>query len=86
MKLVGLTGGIACGKSTVSRMLRDEGITVVDCDQISHDVMAKVVIQLRRELPDLVRLACIYLSGYFAVGKVGLQPCRLHFWPRRPSA
>ncbi|MGC8489847.1 MAG: dephospho-CoA kinase [Clostridia bacterium] len=36
MKLVGLTGGIASGKSTVSRLLRESGISVVDADQIVH--------------------------------------------------
>ena len=36
MKIVGLTGGIACGKSTVSAMLRDaHGLPVVDADEIA---------------------------------------------------
>ncbi|MEN0058299.1 MAG: dephospho-CoA kinase [Bdellovibrio sp.] len=39
MKWVGLTGGIACGKSTVSRMLREIGFQVVDADQIAHEVV-----------------------------------------------
>lgn len=32
--LVGLTGGLASGKSTVARWLRDEGFEVVDADRI----------------------------------------------------
>ncbi len=41
MKVIGLTGGIASGKSTVSRILREEfGIPIVDADQISRDVVA----------------------------------------------
>eukprot|EP01043_Picozoa_sp_COSAG02_P014005 COSAG02_NODE_569_length_20206_cov_5.631223_8_plen_180_part_00 len=36
MKIVGLTGGIACGKSTVSAMLRDaHALPVVDADEIA---------------------------------------------------
>lgn len=36
MKIVGLTGGIACGKSTVSGMLRDtHALPVVDADEIA---------------------------------------------------
>jgi len=35
----GLTGGIACGKSTVARILGDLGAVVIDADQISRDVV-----------------------------------------------
>ena len=36
MKIVGLTGGIACGKSTVSACLRDtHGLPLVDADAIA---------------------------------------------------
>jgi dephospho-CoA kinase len=42
MKLVGLTGGIACGKTTVSSVLKQLGIPVIDCDEIAHDVVRKV--------------------------------------------
>lgn len=34
MKLVGLTGGIATGKSTVSKMLQELGIPVIDADEV----------------------------------------------------
>lgn len=36
MKLIGLTGGIASGKSTVSGMLREQGATVLDADAVYH--------------------------------------------------
>ncbi len=39
MKWIGLTGGIACGKSTVSRLLKERGIAVIDADEISKDVV-----------------------------------------------
>ncbi len=35
----GLTGGIACGKSTVSELLRKSSISVVDADQIAKEVV-----------------------------------------------
>jgi len=38
---VGLTGGIASGKSTVSSMLRALGAVVIDADQLARDVVAK---------------------------------------------
>ncbi|WP_309897293.1 dephospho-CoA kinase [Archangium sp.] len=39
MKLHGLTGGIASGKSTVSRMLRELGAHVLDADVIAREVV-----------------------------------------------
>jgi dephospho-CoA kinase len=39
MKLYGLTGGIASGKSTVSRMLRELGAHVLDADVIAREVV-----------------------------------------------
>ena len=37
----GLTGGIASGKSTVSRLFREAGAFVIDADEIAHDVIRK---------------------------------------------
>ena len=38
---VGLTGGIASGKSTVSAMLRELGAVVIDADALAREVVAK---------------------------------------------
>jgi dephospho-CoA kinase len=38
--LVGLTGGIGAGKSTVSAMLAERGAVVVDADQIARDLQS----------------------------------------------
>ncbi|MBM4379127.1 MAG: dephospho-CoA kinase [Deltaproteobacteria bacterium] len=40
MRMVGLTGGIASGKSTVSAMLRELGAEIIDADQVARDVVA----------------------------------------------
>lgn len=39
MKVIGLTGGIASGKSTVSKYLKDQGIPILDADQIAKDLV-----------------------------------------------
>ena len=37
--VIGLTGGIACGKSTVSAYLRQKGISVSDADLVAREVV-----------------------------------------------
>lgn len=37
--IIGLTGGIATGKSTVATMMAEEGLPVVDADVIAREVM-----------------------------------------------
>lgn len=57
MLVIGLTGGIACGKSTVAEMLRALGARVVDADEVARQVMtpgspvlARVVERFGREI------------------------------------
>jgi len=39
MVLVGLTGGIASGKSLVAKLLKDLGAYIIDADEIAHKVI-----------------------------------------------
>lgn len=39
VKIVGLTGGIATGKSTVASMLRELGAEIVDADELAREVV-----------------------------------------------
>ncbi|KAI4349640.1 hypothetical protein L6164_010204 [Bauhinia variegata] len=41
MRLVGLTGGISSGKSTVSNLFKSEGIPIVDADVVARDALKK---------------------------------------------
>jgi dephospho-CoA kinase len=40
MRVIGLTGGIASGKSTAARTLAELGARVVDADQVARDIVA----------------------------------------------
>lgn len=40
MQLIGLTGGIASGKSTIARRLAEHGAVHLDADQLARDVVA----------------------------------------------
>lgn len=41
VRRIGITGGIASGKSTVTTLLRQKGFTVLDADAIYHQLIAK---------------------------------------------
>lgn len=39
VRVIGLTGGIASGKSTVSRILKELGAEIIDADVLAHEVV-----------------------------------------------
>lgn len=49
--IIGITGGIASGKSTVSQYLKENGFLVVDADQLSKDALTvdkRCILQVRK--------------------------------------
>ena len=40
VRIIGITGGIASGKSTVTEFLRRQGYQVIDADQVVHELQA----------------------------------------------
>ena len=49
MKVIGLTGGIGSGKSTVSRFLAELGAVIIDADKVGHEAL-KPETELWREV------------------------------------
>ena len=49
MKLIGLTGGIGSGKSTVARFLAELGAVVIDVDKIGHEIL-KADTEIKRKV------------------------------------
>ncbi len=47
-KIIGLTGGIATGKTTVSNILRQAGIPVIDADEVARQVQTPDSVGLTR--------------------------------------
>ncbi|MBV8803236.1 MAG: dephospho-CoA kinase, partial [Gammaproteobacteria bacterium] len=61
MYVIGLTGGIASGKSTVSALFEKKGITIIDTDQLARqltdigkDALQKIALHFGKNilLPD----------------------------------
>ncbi len=48
MKIIGLTGGIGSGKSTVSRFLAELGAVIIDADKVGHDALKDA--EIRQEI------------------------------------
>ncbi len=67
MRVIGLTGGIAAGKSLVARRLRERGAAVIDADGVARDVVAPGTRGLRE-------IAAIWPE---VVGPTGLDRRRL---------
>jgi dephospho-CoA kinase len=54
VRLIGLTGGIASGKSTVSRILRELGAHVLDADELAREAAkpgSPALLELSRRFP-----------------------------------
>jgi dephospho-CoA kinase len=49
MKVIGLTGGIASGKSTVAQFLEELGAVIIDADSLWHEAL-RADSELRREI------------------------------------
>jgi dephospho-CoA kinase len=50
MRVLGITGGIATGKSTVTQMLADLGAPTVSADALAHDLLAPGTVTTRAVL------------------------------------
>lgn len=69
-RVIGLTGGIATGKSTVSQIFRELGVPVVDADHIARQVVAKGSEALQ-ELVDLLGTEILKPDGSLNRARLG---------------
>ena len=96
--LIGLTGGIACGKSEVGRILEGLGVPVIDTDHLAHETMkpgtaihrrikaafGPGVIQATGEI-DRARLGRIVFSDRRALNALNaiVHPAVIRLWKKR---
>ncbi len=70
MLKIGLTGGIGCGKSTVSRLFEQLDVPILDADEVSHRL-----VQIGQ--PALETIRCVFGSEMLlengALNRVGLK-------------
>ena len=89
MKLIGLTGGIGAGKSTVSAALRERGAVIVDADAITKELQqpgTEVFAKMLAELGDgiLAGDGTLDRQGLAAIvfnDKEKLQKLQAIVWP-----
>jgi len=70
MKVIGLTGGIGSGKSTVARFLVELGAVIVDLDKVGHEVLRKGS-QAREQVVNEFGKDIITANGEIDRGKLG---------------
>ena len=69
MKIIGLTGGIGSGKSTVSRFLAELGAVIVDADKVGHNALKAP--EIRREIIDAFGEQVLTPGGDIDRGRLG---------------
>lgn len=72
MKVIGLTGNIGCGKSTVARMLREQDVATIDADAVAREIRhndadARAAIIRRFGTYDAAELATIVFADATAL-------------------
>ncbi|MDP9250475.1 MAG: dephospho-CoA kinase [Chloroflexota bacterium] len=72
MKVIGLTGNMGCGKSTVAGMLRERGVAIIEADAVArqlrtNDDLVRRRIEERFGTVDAARLGSIVFSDRAAL-------------------
>ena len=56
-KVIGVTGSIGCGKSTVCKLIQNLGYNVIDCDKVGHDILLP-------DMKDILKLSKLLVMIY----------------------
>jgi dephospho-CoA kinase len=74
--VIGIVGGIASGKSTVTRVLAGLGCDIIDADKVAHDVLQlpEVVFEVRAAFGDSIWQPTTNTIDRKALGKIVFAP------------
>lgn len=70
MKIIGLTGGIGSGKTTVSKYLSEKGFPVIDADQVSREIVEPGM-KATKAIEAAFGIEMIHLNGSLNRKKLG---------------
>jgi len=70
MKIIGLTGGIATGKSSASKFLKKQGFQIIDADAVVHELQATGS-SLLSEIANAFGSTVLHEDGSLNRGKLG---------------
>ncbi len=70
MKVIGLTGGIGSGKSTVARLLAELGAVILDADEVGHEAL-KCNSEVQRQVVAAFGRDIVAASGEIDRNKLG---------------
>lgn len=76
MVVIGITGGVAAGKSFVTRELARCGAAVIDADRVGHGVLRLVAVKLalyQRWGTEVFHMACSGQSSDSSAGRLGTE-------------
>lgn len=62
LRIVGVTGGTGCGKTTLLRECEDMGALVIDCDAVYHELLAHdeaMIAEIAARFPDVVEQGAV---------------------------
>jgi len=65
MRVIGITGGIACGKTYVTDYLKEVGEQVIDVDKINRDLLfhnSECIAEVKKQFP-----SCIVMTDNFRI-------------------
>ena len=86
-KILGITGGTGCGKTTVLTILQEQGFHIIDCDRVYHRLLEEdhaMLCAIEEQFPDVLEDGIFQrkkLGKIVFSNKVALDTLNKTVWP-----